>query len=557
MVHIKELISLPEKVFRGDFVLNLAAGVENPKATVDTYVVTEQLVECFNDALAFVKGAIDTHGSRACYLHGSFGSGKSHFMAILHLLLHGDVNARSIPRLAPVVARHNAWTENRKFLLIPYHMIGAANMESAILGGYAEHVHRMHPQAPVPAVYKSELLLTNARVLREKMGDKSFLNALNSGQKSSGWGDLEATWDVASFEKAAGSQPNSDERRRLVGDLVKHLLPTFAAAAANDANAFIDLDSGLSVMSRHAADLGYDAVILFLDELVLWLASRAADVDFVHREGQKLAKLVESQCADRPVPLVSFVARQRDLRELVGEHIMGVEQLRFSDALKHWEGRFATIKLEDRNLPEIAAERVLKPRSEAARQQIDAAFRETERYRQEVMDTLLTSQGSRDMFRKVYPFSPALVETLVAVSSMLQRERTALKVMLELLVKQKDTLELGHVVPAGDLWDYVAHGDEAFIDEMRRSFDAARKLYHEQLLPMLEQDCGIRREELLKRPWNDPQATQFRNDERLLKTLLLAALVPQVEAFRNLTGAKLACSTTGRSARPLRAARAR
>ena len=52
------------------------------------------------------------------------------------------------------------------------------------------------------------------------------------------------------------------------------------------------LDDGLSIMSRHAKALGYDAVILFLDELILWLASRAADVSFVSSEGTKLVKLV-------------------------------------------------------------------------------------------------------------------------------------------------------------------------------------------------------------------------------------------------------------------------
>ena len=80
------------------------------------------------------------------------------------------------------------------------------------------------------------------------------------------------------------------------------------------------LDVGLSIISRHAQDLGYDGLILFLDELILWLASHAADLAFVHREGQKLAKLVESQTPDRPVPVISFVARQRDLRDLVGEN---------------------------------------------------------------------------------------------------------------------------------------------------------------------------------------------------------------------------------------------
>ena len=81
---------------------------------------------------------------------------------------------------------------------------------------------------------------------------------------------------------------------------------------------FVDLDTGLSIISKHAKSLGYDGLILFLDELILWLASHAADVEFVTREGQKLIKLVESQTADRPTPIISFVARQRDLRELVG-----------------------------------------------------------------------------------------------------------------------------------------------------------------------------------------------------------------------------------------------
>src|SRR5439155_10686755 len=120
----------------------------------------------------------------------------------------------------------------------------------------------------------------------------------------------------------------------------------------------------------------------------------------------------------------------RDLRELVGEHVMGASQLAFADVLKWWEARFHTITLEDRNLPAIAEKRVLKPRSEAARQQLDQAFRETTQVREEVMKVLLTSTSDREMFRRVYPFSPALVQVLVAVSSVLQRERTALKVMM-------------------------------------------------------------------------------------------------------------------------------
>jgi hypothetical protein len=65
---------------------------------------------------------------------------------------------------------------------------------------------------------------------------------------------------------------------------------------------------------------------------------------------------------------------------------------------------------------------------------MDASFEETAKIRKEVMDTLLANEYDREMFRLIYPFSPALMETLIAASSMLQRERTALKVMMQILV---------------------------------------------------------------------------------------------------------------------------
>jgi predicted ATPase len=56
-------------------------------------------------------GALEGRTSKAAYLHGSFGSGKSHFMAVLHLLLQGNAKARSIRELAAVMARHSSWIE--------------------------------------------------------------------------------------------------------------------------------------------------------------------------------------------------------------------------------------------------------------------------------------------------------------------------------------------------------------------------------------------------------------------------------------------------------------
>lgn len=539
--YLKDLIDLPEQVRQGDFVLRLTEGVLHPEETVGSYVVTPQLAACFDRALGLIQSSLQGRSSKGTYLHGSFGSGKSHFMAILLLLLQRHEAALRVPELATVLGKHN-WTDRKRFLLVPYHMIGSRDMTSAILGGYAEFVSQVHPDKPHPGVYRSEAILESARNLRGKMGDTRFFEALNAGGAGTdeGWGNLGAAWDAAEFGDACAADPRDERRIRLVGDLVAHLFPHTKGAGD-----YIDLDAGLAVMSQHAAAIGYDAVILFLDELVLWLASHAADPQFVTQQGQLMSKLVEAQNPNRPAPLVSFIARQRDLRELVGDTMLGAQYVSFSDSLKWWDQRFDVIKLEDRNLPTIAEKRVLKPKSEAARQQIEQAFHETERVRREVWDVLVTSGGDRDLFRKIYPFSPALMETLVALSSLLQRERTALKIMLQLLVDQRDRLKLGDVVPVGDIFDVIMRGEEPFSDVMKAHFENARRLYEQKLLPLIEAEHGRKRDEVEGLAVDAPEAVAFRRDDRLAKTLLLSALAPEVESFKAMTVNRMAALNHG------------
>jgi len=544
---IKDLIHIPERVQRGDFVLNLASGLEAEAIdrTLKDYVVTPQLARCFEDALSFVKSTVGSQQNRnkGAYLHGSFGTGKSHFMAVLNLLVQGNPQARAIPELAPAVAKHSDWMQSRNILLVPYHMIGAASIEAGVLGGYARHIHKLHPDAPVPGFYMSGRLFADAQGMRGHMGDERFFAALNAagggGASDDGWGDAATGWDALSFEAVLSGQAGEHDRDRLVSDLVGGLFRSFADLANTQSGGYIEFDEGMRVMTRHAKALGYDAVILFLDELILWLASRLSDREFINSEIQKVVKLVETGIP-RDLPVISFIARQRDLREFVGDQYSGVDQEILSDSLKYWEGRFHTITLEDRNLPMIAQRRLLAPVSAAAQGQIEAAFAQTEKMREEAFNLLLTSQGDRDMFRALYPFSPALVQALVALSSALQRERTALKVMLMLLVEQRETLMLGSVIPVGDLYDVIASEAEPFSEQMRQHFDNAKLLFERKLVPVLEMEHQIGFQALQELPADDPKRLAFNNDLRLLKTLVLAALVPEVESFKQLTATKLA-----------------
>ncbi|MFF1692969.1 DUF6079 family protein [Streptomyces sp. NPDC058257] len=589
---LRDVIDIKESISTSDFVLQLseATAPEGAERALRDYVVTERLLENFDEALGLIRAALDGHTSKAAYLHGSFGSGKSHFMAVLHALLSGAPAARARTDLDPVLTKHE-WlgTEGKRFLLVPYHMLGAKALEQRILGGYVSHVKKLHPEAPTPQVYRTDTLFEDIRAMRSRMGDQAVIGGLTSADDSDGAGDEEDEWGeafgwtpqlldtaLAAEEVHEGGQalnlvsPSTpaELRARLVQDASTHLLPGFAKNAVEDEHGFVSLDAGLSVIAEHAKSLGYDGLILFMDELILWLATLIHDQKFVAREAGKITNFVEGGDARRAVPVISFIARQRDLRELVGEEVSGAAEASIQDTLNLASGRFDKITLEDRNLPQVAHARLLKPKDDKSAALVEAEFEKTRRIRQEVWDTLLGSDRGADgvgadeeSFRLTYPFSPAFMDTLVHVSSALQRNRTGMKLMGQLLADHRAELRLGDLIPVGDLYPLItAGGDKPFTDSLKVVFEAADKLYRTKLRPYLLLTHNVSEEVIeqyahrpdsITDPELLPRIKQFTGDNRIVGTLLLSALAPSVPALSDLTIRRLSALNYGSVAAPI------
>jgi hypothetical protein len=564
---VHDLLDLPEAVRKGDFVQGLTDGIAKPEATLRDYAITPKIVQSFQKALSIVKSALDDNRSQAAYLDGSFGSGKSHFMAVLDLMLADDPTPWRQPELHALRASH-PWIGKKKLVQLPIHMLDAQDMESKILSTYVRWAADTHPDAAVPAVYVDEGLFEDARRLRVRLGDDAFFAELNGGarQAASGWGKRATTtmWDVKTFDAAASSAYLGDEdrdaespRARLFSDLIR----TFFTSWTTQRSRFVDLDTGLGVVSRHAKGLGYDAVVLYLDELILWLAGRSGDLPFVGQEVQKLVKLKEAQDATRTIPIVSFIARQRDLSDFLGAEAQGAIRAQLSRNLSHHEGRFDNVSLADSNLPAIVKHRVVRPKNAEAAEKLKDDFARTWRAAGQAAGVLIGSEGDEAAFRQVYPFSPALVEALVALSDCLQRERTAIRILMELLVHHLPDLELGRVVPVGDAFDALAESEDPIDDPvMKARFERARDLYHNRFLPLIRRaqgtdnptDCQRMRED------HDPRLgcslcpkRPCRNDNRLAKTLLMAALVPEAKPFKGLTVKRLVHLNHGTIASPI------
>ena len=557
---LRDVLMIPERAGAEDYVLRLtdSVGVASAARTLDDYVVTPALADAFDAAMALVAESITSGVSRGAFLTGSFGSGKSHFMAVLHALLRHDPAARAKPELQPILAGHDDVLLDRKVLPVAFHLLGAESMEQALFDGYLRQIEQLHPGAPLPAIHQSDGVLADAERMRTQIGDDKFFAGLN-GDANEGsvdpWAALlgSGTWSPSSYDAARSAALGAEPRQQLVTALVQRYFTAYTRQAS-----YVDLDTGLAAIAQHAKGLGYDAVVLFLDELVLWLAFQVQNREFFARESQKLTKLVESAVGSRAVPLVSFVARQMDLRRWFADAgASGAEQEALDSAFRHQEGRFASLALGDDNLPYVANKRLLRRKDEAAERTLTDAFNRLDR-RSDVWDVLLDGANTDDRhrgadeasFRLTYPFSPALVSTLRSLASVMQRERTALKVMQQMLVHRRDTLTVDDVIPVGDAFDYIVDGKEALDSQAAALFRSATSLYREKLRPILLATHGMSESDVAAvEPGRLPAG--FRADDRLVKTLLLAAVAPNVPALKELTAGRLASLNHGSIVSPL------
>jgi hypothetical protein len=557
---LRDVFDIPERAGVEDYVLRLtdSVGGDGAHRALEDYVVTPALADAFDVGLSLVSDALRTGLNRGAFLTGSFGSGKSHFMAVLHALLRHVPEARSIAELQPVVVRHDPTLEGKKILPLAFHFLDGDSMEQVLFDGYVRQIRALHPQAPLPAFFPSDQLLADGEAMRQRLGTEAFLDGLGGDAGDDVWSGFlgSSAWDQERYDAARAASPESTERQALVSALVENYFTSYAKQTK--LADYVDLDTGLEAMSNHAKALGYDAVVLFLDELVLWLAFAMHTPDFFRREAQKLTKLVEGQYGSLAAPIISFVARQMDLRKWFADSgASGSQQEALEQAFRHQEGRFAKIVLGDDNLPFVASRRLLKPKDGDAARAVDDAFARLDRNGR-VWDVLLdgmnsdeTHRGSDEKaFRLTYPFAPALISTLRTLASVMQRDRTALKVMQQMLVDRRDTLSIDDVIPVGDCYDYVVTGQAgaALDPQVAALFRSATQLYQDKLRPVI-----LRANNLVESDVADAGALPrgFAADDRLAKTLLLSAVAPGVPALKALTAPRLAALNHGSIVSPL------
>mgnify|MGYP007112380467 CR=1 FL=1 len=502
---ITEVFDLPsrEEITALGFVVRLEskASDETTRRLVDDYVLTPAVRQELPVILRGMRNTWQRGEELGRFVHGSFGSGKSHFESYVGLLLDDDELAwgKPDPLLRELEKEFRPFVREAKLLTVRVNMLMSqeGGFDRALYDGFNRALE-LRGKAPFEFLHV-EGVLEEARTEAEQYGSAFWVNLANAGVVGS----------KDDFDELAGG--TLEEREALAKSYLEFKGRDPASAGINP-----NWADGLQRLTRHAKSQGFGGVVFLIDELLLWLSGKDAK-DFRLAINQ-LNVMVDHADGARALPLFVFVARQRNISEFFPDMVQDNE---LHQHLDHHSKRFEVTTLQDVELRHICRERILKRRDAAEIQAVVDRLAEDQK---KLLPTLLQN-ADLDYLRDVYPFHPALIEMLIDVSSLMQRERTALRLLYELLVVHYPDLQLGKFLPVAKAFDAIF--PESGIEGSKRvsELKAIHALYYQRFRPAIAkmaQDAAA-----AGSGFNEGRRYVL---EQLVKTALLAKISPRLEA---------------------------
>ena len=384
------------------------------------------------------------------YIFGSFGSGKSHLMTVLGRMLERDEQVYDLGHAALRKLRtDHPWLDTQRVLVVRINMMGKRSLTTALYDAF---------NAALPAGVPQLTFTDEERVFRlvdldaERLGGMSVL-----AEKIAADAARRAIPGLPAGLPAPQLLLWIERNRK--GDLDKRLLLAAALQswrnhgeeAIRPDDLWLDARPGLDRIARHAQEHGFTAVAWLIDELVMWIRgkNRAEYVDQLNN----LSAMVDHDAA-RALPFFVAAAIQQDISRTCPDDLSESDfQAQFGFIKDRFDPR---IQLEDQDLYEVAAERVLARRTDLPVAQLNAFNGAIEDLFAKNREAVAALSGGLDLglVRRLYPFHPALLRILVDVTQALSRNRTAVAALYVLLNKYGD-LEPGKFIPVGALWDFL------------------------------------------------------------------------------------------------------
>ncbi len=503
---IQDLLALPKVIPRCVVEIDSFDEPQELQDNVDDYVITPTVASELEDLVERIIYSVKRNEpGEGHYVHGAFGSGKSHFMGILGLILsnHSAIWNKDHEVIREIHSNHHDWLAENPILIAPIYMLGKKIPFQFALYESANAALR-DLDKPECDFSQAEKVIKRLENEVERYGDivwEQFKDATGFSQER--------------FETmAAGPQEDQDAIAMAILQYKSDLTDVDRQLLYPES-----ISKGVEILTTHTEGLGYKAVVYLVDELILYLTGKPGR-EWLDEFGDLVAA-VDNRRTNQIIPLWLVVARQKDIPDITPSPDSQVSEREINEEMEHHQDRFPkTTRLPDRELVPIVEERILRRKDENADEEIRKVVRETlAALTHDVRETLVQDLAIED-FQRLYPFHPALIRTLIDVTSRLSRERTAIRLLYELLIERHPKLELGKLVPYSSLFDTIFQPEGITGSRQHPELDAVWDTFYKRLFPMIGELCA----EEFEQGVAEESGSQYQLMQAAVKTVLLAQL---------------------------------
>ena len=254
----KDLIDIPEAVHTGDFVMRLVDGRREQPRDARPLRRHPQLAEGLRQR-ARLHRVGDHARARARRRTSTAASARASATSwrcctCSFSAIPSAARSPSSPRRSRATTASCA---TQPFELVPFHMIGAESMEQAIFGGYVEHSGDAIPDAPLAGRLRRRAALRTGRARRARSSATSAFFATPQRGRRSRAAAAGARWrrrgtpspyDARSQRARRRPRARTARRRRSS----RTLCPATREAMSGNATGYVDFDTGLAELARHA-----------------------------------------------------------------------------------------------------------------------------------------------------------------------------------------------------------------------------------------------------------------------------------------------------------------
>ena len=462
-MRLDELIAIRDDIAYDEFIEKVNQDDARTLESLRTYVVGDKVYEQLDRLLGELGARLSAAKDTGRYVYGSFGSGKSHLLNVLGAMFERRADAYELghERLRTLRNKH-PWLaaagdgpgEVGPLLVVRVNMMDQASLTSAMYLAFNEALAKAgKPQVEVTDEKRVYALIEKDA---ERLGGLNALLAQVGSWLATQPQDELPPWmprglPPEGFAALFQTFRHADLEKRLFLAAMLQTWRNHGESSIRPQDLWLPAREGFDRLARHAKDQGYSGIAWLVDELVIWIRGKSS-AQYSEQINQ-LSALVDHATA-RVVPFFVAVAVQMDIAQTCPDDLSEKD---FQERLGHIRDRFSPqITLDDQDLYEVAAERVLSRRTDvpaptiaALEAKIDAVFAQQK-------DAIAQLKGnlSTALVRKLYPFHPALLRILVDVTQALSRNRSAMAVLFALLSRYR-ALDAGQLIPAGAVWDDV------------------------------------------------------------------------------------------------------